>query len=82
MERFFIPGLIVLGIICGGIAARTYNDDAGGWGSIILVHPFCGVALWQSCCIISDSTYNDDAGGWGSVFAARARAPMPGWLGG
>ncbi len=28
MERFFIPGLVVLGLICGGIAARSYNDDA------------------------------------------------------
>ncbi|GIL93145.1 hypothetical protein Vretimale_19374 [Volvox reticuliferus] len=28
MERFFIPGLVVLGLICGGIAARSYNDEA------------------------------------------------------
>lgn len=28
MERFFIPGLVVLGLICGSIAARSYNDDA------------------------------------------------------
>ena len=28
MERFFLPGLVVLGLVCGGIAARTYNEDA------------------------------------------------------
>jgi hypothetical protein len=28
MERWFLPGLIVLGLICGGIAARSYNADA------------------------------------------------------
>ncbi|KAG2454378.1 hypothetical protein HYH02_001401 [Chlamydomonas schloesseri] len=28
MERFFLPGLIVLGLICGGIAARSYNEEA------------------------------------------------------
>jgi hypothetical protein len=28
MEKFFLPGLVVLGIICGGIAAGTYNEGA------------------------------------------------------
>lgn len=28
LEKYFLPGLVVLGIICGGIAARTYQDDA------------------------------------------------------
>ena len=28
VERYFLPGLVVLGLICGGIAAHTYNDDA------------------------------------------------------
>ncbi|KXZ46262.1 hypothetical protein GPECTOR_45g132 [Gonium pectorale] len=27
-ERYFLPGLVVLGVLIGGIAARTYNDDA------------------------------------------------------
>lgn len=28
MEKFFLPGLVVLGIVCGGIAAQTYNQGA------------------------------------------------------
>ncbi|KAF6266759.1 hypothetical protein COO60DRAFT_1473359 [Scenedesmus sp. NREL 46B-D3] len=28
LENYFIPGLIVLGVICGGIAAKTYNEGA------------------------------------------------------
>ncbi|KAG2487011.1 hypothetical protein HYH03_014382 [Edaphochlamys debaryana] len=27
-EKWFVPGLVVLGLICGGIAARSYNEDA------------------------------------------------------
>jgi hypothetical protein len=28
LENYFIPGLIVLGLVCGGIAAKTYNEGA------------------------------------------------------
>lgn len=28
MEKFFLPGVVVLGLIIGGIAAGTYNDGA------------------------------------------------------
>jgi hypothetical protein len=28
LERYFLPALVVLGVICGGIAARTYEDGA------------------------------------------------------
>lgn len=28
MERWFLPLLVVLGLICGGIAASSYNEDA------------------------------------------------------
>jgi hypothetical protein len=28
LENYFIPGLIALGIVCGGIAAKSYNDGA------------------------------------------------------
>jgi hypothetical protein len=28
LENYFIPGLIALGLVCGGIAAKTYNDGA------------------------------------------------------
>lgn len=28
LENYFIPGLIALGLVCGGIAAKTYNEDA------------------------------------------------------
>lgn len=28
LENYFIPGLIVLGVVCGGIAAKTYNEGA------------------------------------------------------
>jgi hypothetical protein len=28
MEKWFLPGLLVLGLVCGGIAAGTYNDGA------------------------------------------------------
>lgn len=28
LENYFVPGLIVLGIVCGGLAAKTYNDGA------------------------------------------------------
>jgi hypothetical protein len=28
LERYFLPTLVVLGIVCGGIAARTYEDGA------------------------------------------------------
>lgn len=28
LENYFVPGLIALGLVCGGIAAKTYNDGA------------------------------------------------------
>lgn len=28
LENYFIPGLIALGLVCGGTAAKFYNDDA------------------------------------------------------
>lgn len=28
LENYFIPGLIALGVVCGGIAAKSYNDGA------------------------------------------------------
>jgi hypothetical protein len=28
LERWFLPFLVVLGLICGGIAAGSYNQDA------------------------------------------------------
>ncbi|KAF8072878.1 hypothetical protein HT031_000538 [Scenedesmus sp. PABB004] len=28
LESYFLPGLVVLGLVCGGIAAKTYNEDA------------------------------------------------------
>lgn len=28
LENYFVPGLIALGIVCGGLAAKTYNDGA------------------------------------------------------
>lgn len=65
MERFFIPGLIVLGIICGGIAARTYNDDAGGWGTSLCAR----VAV---ACITLSSTFT-----WFRVHVLGEGLPAP-----
>jgi hypothetical protein len=28
LENYFLPALIALGVLCGGIAAKTYNDGA------------------------------------------------------
>lgn len=28
LENYFVPGIIVLGLICGGLAARSYNEGA------------------------------------------------------
>lgn len=28
VERYFLPGLVVLGVICGAIAARSYEEGA------------------------------------------------------
>mmetsp|Transcript_31164 Transcript_31164/g.69293 ORF Transcript_31164/g.69293 Transcript_31164/m.69293 type:complete len:161 (-) Transcript_31164:542-1024(-) len=28
VEKYFLPGLVVLGLVCGGIAAGTYNEGA------------------------------------------------------
>jgi hypothetical protein len=31
LERWFLPALVVLGLICGGIAAGSYNQDADSY---------------------------------------------------
>jgi len=31
VETYFLPGLLVLGLICGGIAASSYNDGASSY---------------------------------------------------
>lgn len=28
LETYFLPVLVVLGLVCGGIAANSYNEDA------------------------------------------------------
>jgi len=40
LENYFLPGLIVLGLVCGGIAAKTYNEGATTFvkGYVIPVH--------------------------------------------
>ncbi|KAG2431873.1 hypothetical protein HXX76_009366 [Chlamydomonas incerta] len=58
MERFFLPGLIVLGLICGSIAARSYNEEADAcWacrGAGLKrdgVLGCCGAGCWEGCFI-------------------------------
>jgi hypothetical protein len=31
LEKYFLPGIVALGVICGGLAAKTYNDGASAF---------------------------------------------------